>query len=69
MPFPRGLIGLVYSIVGLLFAFNSAPNSSTTHWGYALTGITCLIIGAKFLGMPLNREALTEKAVKHDPFE
>ncbi len=67
---PSVFIGLVYLVVGLLFAFNSAPRSGAeTHWGYALTGITCLILSGKFLGLPLNRDTLMGKTGKPDPFE
>jgi len=37
-----------------------------THWGYALTGITCIIVGAKFLGLP-KLVALRDKTGKIDP--
>ena len=70
MRIPQGILGLIYLVAGILFAFNSAPRSGTdTHWGFALTGITCLIIGAKFLGLPSNRDALVAKPGKPDPFE
>ncbi len=70
MRIPQSILGLVYLISGFAFAINSAPHSGTeTHWGYALTGITCLIISAKFLGLPSNRDALTAKSGKPDPFE
>jgi len=71
MRLPHGVIGLVYLVSGLVFAFNSANHSGSTetHWGYALTGITCLVIAAKFLGLPLKHEAPTGKMGKPDPFE
>ena len=70
MRFPQGILGLIFVIGGLLFAYNSAPHSGPdTHWGFALTGITCLIIGAKFFGFPQVRDALTAKSSKPDAFE
>ena len=71
MRIPQSILGLVYLISGLWFAYNSAPphSSSETRWGYALTGITCLIVGARFFGCPLNRHALTGMTGKPDPLE
>lgn len=53
---PQVFIGLIYLVAGLLFSVNSASHrSGETHWGYALTGITCIVMSGKFLGLPLDR--------------
>lgn len=70
MPRLSGFSGPIFLLVGLFFAFQSAPrNGAETHWGYALTGITCLILSARLLGLPPLREALTGKSSRPDPFE
>lgn len=68
MEIPHTFVGIVYLISGFAFATNSSMRGDgATHWGYALTGIVSLVIAARFLGMPLNRDASKEKTVKPDP--
>lgn len=53
---PQVFLGLVYLCLGIFFSFHSARGySQETHWGYALTGIACLFISGRFLGLPLDR--------------
>jgi hypothetical protein len=68
MPLPPAVSGCVFTAIGLCFAYNSASRTGVmeTHWGYALTGITCIIVGAKFLGLP-KLVALRDKTGKIDP--
>lgn len=68
---PVAFFGIVYFCLGLFFALNSASRSSSTetHWGFALTGLLGLYLGARFLGLPRNRDIPPGKLSKPDPFE
>src|SRR3954469_14656295 len=70
MPSLGHFVGLAYLVGGTFFAYNSAPHGGPeTHWGYALTGITCLVVAARFLGMPPGRDAPTGKTAGPDALD
>ena len=48
-------VGLI--VAGLFFTANSARSYSSheTHWGYTLTGLTCILLGTGFAFLIWNR--------------
>ena len=52
-----------YFFVGLIFCFGSRSHGGNeTHWGYTLSGITCLILASWFVTLHLNRETVNGQA-------
>ena len=64
------VIGVLFIVAGLWFSYNSqASNRDETRWGYASTGILCLLIGAGFAGLIWFRDTSGSKGNRPHPLE
>ncbi len=64
------LVSILLIIAGIIFGFNSEPRyPDRTLWGYALMGMTCLLLGTGFSIAIWRRDSEGPKSGHRHPLE
>lgn len=64
------LVSLLLIVAGIVFGFNREPShTNRTLWGYALMGMTCLLLGTGFSFAIWRRDSEALKGGPRHPLE